>query len=110
MSYLKQNEYKLAEEELSRGLLSYGHSSYVPDSLLALAEVSAALKKTSKVTYYREKLLGHFPNSPQARSVASAIAAAGAEKAAPMETSDAPSVVTPEKPTVTAPTVEGTTE
>ena len=69
MSYLKQNEYKLAEEELSRGLISYAHSSYVPDTLLALADVSGSLKKPTKVTYYREKLLNHFPNSPQAKSL-----------------------------------------
>jgi TolA-binding protein len=69
MSYLKQNEYKLAEEELSRGLISYAHSSYIPDTLLALSQVSQDLKKPTKVIYYREKLLSHFPNSPQAKNL-----------------------------------------
>lgn len=71
MSYFKQNEFKLAEEELSRGLLAYAHSNYVPDTLLALYEVSGALKKSAKVTYYREKLITHFPNSPQAKKLSS---------------------------------------
>ncbi len=71
MSYLKQNEYKLAEEELSRELLSYPHSSHTPDALLALNEISGLLKKPTKAIYFREKILSHFPNSPQAKSLAS---------------------------------------
>ena len=130
MSYFKQNEYKLAEEELSRGLLSYGHSSYVPDTLLALSQVSASLKKTAKVNYYREKLMANFPNSPQAKSISNsgaesktesksepkAEAKAEVEMAAPggstnpvrtMETADEPTVVTkPERPSVAAPLLE----
>ena len=70
LSYLKQKEYKLAEEELSRGMLSYPHSAHIPDSLLALAEVSTALKKPGRVTYFKEKLQSQFPNSPQAKSLA----------------------------------------
>ncbi len=69
MSYFNQKEYKLAEEEFSRGLLSYPHSSYTPDTLLALSKVSISLKKQNKVTYYREKLLSSFPNSPQAKKL-----------------------------------------
>ena len=69
MSYLNQNEYKLAEEEFSRGLLSYSHSSYTPDTLLALAQVSEKLNKQNKVSYYKEKILSNFPNSPQAKSL-----------------------------------------
>lgn len=69
LSYLNQKEYKLAEEELSRGLLSYSHSSYVPSSLLALSEVSEKLNKPNKVTYYKEKILANFPNSPQAKAL-----------------------------------------
>ncbi len=69
MSYLNENEYKLAEEEFSRGLLSYPHSSYIPDTLLALADVSGKLKKPTKVTYYKEKILSNFPNSPQAKAM-----------------------------------------
>jgi tol-pal system protein YbgF len=68
MSYLNQNEYKLAEEEFSRGLLSYPHSSYIPDTLLALSQVSEKLNKPTKVSYFKEKLLSNFPNSPQAKS------------------------------------------
>ncbi|MBS1958627.1 MAG: hypothetical protein JST80_04065 [Bdellovibrionales bacterium] len=66
MGYVKQKEYSRAEEELSRGLVSYPHSNYVPDTLLALLDVSVALKKPARVTYYRQKLIGTFPNSPQA--------------------------------------------
>ena len=69
MSYAEQKEYKLAEEELSRGLLSYPHSDYVPDTLLALARVSTVLQKPERALYYRQKLLSHFPNSPQAKDV-----------------------------------------
>jgi TolA-binding protein len=76
MSYLKENEYKLAEEELSRGMISYAHSSYIPDTLLALSEVSQDLKKPTKVIYYREKLLSHFPNSPQAKHLTEGAASA----------------------------------
>jgi TolA-binding protein len=69
ISYLKQNEYTLAEEELNRVLMSYPHSNAIPDTLLALIEVSSHLKKSSRVAYYREKLNSHFPNSPQAKQI-----------------------------------------
>jgi TolA-binding protein len=108
MSYFKQNEYKLAEEELSRGLLSYGRSSYVPDTLLALSQVSASLQKPAKVTYYREKLMSHFPNSPQAKSFGRSEAVEMAAPAKSMETADEPSVISkPEVPTVETPKIEG---
>ncbi len=71
MSYHRQREFKLAEEELSRGLIAYPHSGHVPDTLLALAEISDALKKESRSQYFREKLLSQFPNSPQARGITS---------------------------------------
>lgn len=71
MSYHRQKEYKLAEEELSRGLIAYPHSGHIPDTLLALAEISDALKKDSRSQYFREKLLSQFPNSPQARGISS---------------------------------------
>lgn len=70
MSYLQQKEYTIAEEELNRVLINYPHSNAIPDTLLALVQVSENLKKSSRVTYYREKLTGHFPNSPQAKQLA----------------------------------------
>jgi TolA-binding protein len=69
MSYYQQKEYKLAEEELSRGLVSYPHSNYVPDYLLGLSKTSEALGKNDKVIYFKQKLLSAFPNSPQAKGV-----------------------------------------
>jgi|GEM_PF-2103515 len=69
MSYLNQKEYKLAEEELSRGLISYPHSSHIPDTLLSLSRVSSLLNKETKSIYYREKLQSRFPNSPQSKAV-----------------------------------------
>ena len=69
MSYLDQKEYKLAEEELNRGMISYPHSSHIPDTLLALCQVSESLNKESRATYYREKLQSQFPNSPQAKKL-----------------------------------------
>jgi TolA-binding protein len=71
MGYYRQKEFKLAEEELSRGLIAYPHSGHIPDTLLALAEISDALKKESRSQYFREKLLSQFPNSPQARGITS---------------------------------------
>jgi len=67
MGYLQQKEYKLAEEELSRVLINYPHSNAVPDTLLALVKVSALLQKAPRVLYFKEKLTGHFANSPQAK-------------------------------------------
>jgi TolA-binding protein len=69
MSYFQQKEYKLAEEELSRGLVSYPHSNYVPDYLLGLSKTSAALGKSDKEIYFKQKLLAAFPNSPQAKGI-----------------------------------------
>jgi TolA-binding protein len=69
MSYLEQKEYKLAEDELSRVLLSYSHSGYIPDTLLALSRTSEALDKPARKAYFREKLLSQFPNSPQAKGL-----------------------------------------
>lgn len=69
MGYLEQKEYKLAEDELNRLLLSFPHSGHVPDALLALHRVSEALKKAPRAIYYKEKLLAQFPNSPQAKSM-----------------------------------------
>ncbi len=71
MGYLEQKEYKLAEDEFNRVLLSYPHSSHVPDALLALHRVSEALKKPPRALYFKEKLLSQFPNSPQARAFSS---------------------------------------
>ncbi|MBU6153702.1 MAG: tetratricopeptide repeat protein [Bdellovibrionales bacterium] len=71
MSYLDQKEYKLAEEELNRGMISYPHSSHIPDTLLALNQVSDLLNKGTRATYYREKLQSQFPNSPQAKKIVS---------------------------------------
>ena len=121
MSYFNQKEYKLAEEELSRGLLSYPHSSYIPDTLLALSKVSEMLKKPTKVTYYREKLMSHFPNSPQAKKLNSAHVPETAPEtpeapeapAAEMKTTIEPSVVgskeiaQPEVPALATPVLEG---
>ncbi len=69
MSYYKQKEYKLAEEELSRGLIAYPHSDYTPDYLVGLAEVSESLDKPERVLYFKQKLLSNFPNSPQAKGI-----------------------------------------
>lgn len=69
MSYLNQKEYKIAEEELNRGMISYPHSSHIPDTLLALSETSRLLNKETKSTYYKEKLRSQFSNSPQANSI-----------------------------------------
>ena len=69
MGYFEQGEFKLAEEEFSRGLLSYPHSEYIPDTLLALTSVSSKLKKPARVEYFKQKLLSAFPNSPQAKGI-----------------------------------------
>ena len=69
MGYFQQGEFKLAEEEFNRGLIAYPHSEFVPDTLLALATTSFKLKKTTRVTYYKQKLLSSFPNSPQAKGI-----------------------------------------
>ncbi len=74
MSYFQQREFKLAEEELNRGMLAYPHSSHIPDTLLALMKVSGELKNAANVTYYREKLLSGFPNSPQAAGIPAPVA------------------------------------
>lgn len=68
MGYLEQKEYKLAEDEFNRLLLSYPHSSHIPDALLSLHRVSESLKKSPRALYFKEKLLSQFPNSPQARA------------------------------------------
>ncbi len=104
MSYYHQKEYKMAEEELSRVLLSYAHSSYIPDTLASLAQVSLVLKKPNRVLYFKEKLQSQFPNSPQAKSLTVAQNAVAKEAPAPrqMETTDEPKVIegpkTPETP------------
>ncbi|MBC7396144.1 MAG: hypothetical protein H7333_01770 [Bdellovibrionales bacterium] len=118
MSYVKQKEYKLGEEELSRGLLAYSHSGYIPDTLAALIDVSERLNKTTKVTYYREKLMSHFANSPQAKNLnhAKSEVSHSPVQTAPMQTDVEPSVVQvrgierPEVPTVRAPVLEGANE
>ena len=95
MSYFEQKEYKLAEDELNRLLLSYPHSSHVPDALLALHRVSEALKKAPRATYYKEKLLSQFPNSPQAKSM-NGIATRTPKQEPVMQTEEEPKVI--EKP------------
>jgi TolA-binding protein len=102
VSYLKQGEYKLAEEEFSRGMLAYPHSGHIPDTLLAMIEVSNGLKKTSKSDYYREKLLSRFPNSPQAKSVASNRAAPPAGEPVVIESKNQRSTESPEPPSAPA--------
>ncbi len=69
MAYFKQNEFKLAEEEWSRELISYPHSQFTADTLKGLREVSEQLKKPEKVTYFEQRLLMLFPNSPQAKGI-----------------------------------------
>ena len=69
MSYFQQKEYKLAEEELSRGLIAYPHSNFTPDYLLSLANVSEALGKPERSVYYKQKLLANFPNAPHAKGL-----------------------------------------
>ncbi len=99
MGYLEQKEYKLAEDEFNRVLLSYPHSSHVPDALLALHRVSEALKKAPRALYFKEKLLSQFPNSPQARAFS---APAAPTSPSGFENSEEPKLI--EKPVVpTAP-------
>jgi TolA-binding protein len=98
MSYLKQNEYKLAEEELSRGMLSYPHSGHIPDSLLALIEVSTALKKPGRIAYFKEKLQSQFPNSPQAKSVAQLRESAPMDEPVVLESKPRKTIESPEAP------------
>ena len=104
MSYYHQKEYKMAEEELSRVLLSYAHSSYIPDTLASLAQVSDVLKKPNRVLYFKEKLQSQFPNSPQAKSLNLAQKEEAKETVAPkqMETLEEPKLIegpkTPETP------------
>jgi TolA-binding protein len=93
MSYYQQKEYKLAEEELNRGLIAYPHSNYTPDTLLALSQVSADLQKPARVTYYKQKLLSNFPNSPQAKGLnldAPVAAPKKAMRTEPVEMPEAP--------------------
>jgi tol-pal system protein YbgF len=94
MSYLEQKEYKLAEEELNRGMISYPHSSHIPDTLLALSRASESLNKESRATYYREKLQSQFPNSPQAKQVS----AVRAETFAEPKVIDSHSIEAPKAP------------
>jgi TolA-binding protein len=105
MGYLKQKEYGRAEEELNRGLVSYPHSSYVPDTLLALLEISMATQKKGRVTYYQQKISSTFPNSPQALKAALLINRPATDVVS-RETEPQPSLVTrpqvpdaPEAPT-----------
>jgi TolA-binding protein len=99
LSYLKQNEYKLAEEELSRGMLTYPHSAHIPDSLLALVEVSSALKKPGRVTYFKEKLQSQFPNSPQAKSLVAHREPVFTEEPRVIESKSQKTIDSPEAPT-----------
>ena len=85
VGYAAQSENKLAEEELNRGLIAYPHSNAVPDTLLALAEISERLKKPARVTYYKQKLLSAFPNSPQAKEVSLESAPSHAKAETPAE-------------------------
>jgi tol-pal system protein YbgF len=95
MGYAFEGEFKLAEEELSRGLMTYPHSNYVPDTLAALAEISDKLKKPARATYYKQKLLSSFPNSPQAKEMSQEVQKTSGARgtgatAAIAETSEAP--------------------
>lgn len=68
-AYYKQKEFKIAEEEWSRGLISFPHSQFTADTLRGLMEVSTQLNKPEKTTYFSQRLLMLFPNSPQAKGV-----------------------------------------
>ena len=96
MGYLEQKEYKLAEDEFNRVLLSYPHSSHVPDTLLALHRVSEALKKGPRATYFKEKLLSQFPNSPQAKAFSATRPAPSEKSDSGFESSEEPKLI--EKP------------
>lgn len=65
-SYFLQKEYGRAEEEWNRGLVNYPHSNFVPDTLLALMELAQAQQKDARANYFKQKILGTFPNSPHA--------------------------------------------
>lgn len=106
MAYLKQKEYKLAEEELSRVLINYPHSNAIPDTLVALVKVSDLLQKPARVSYFKEKLNSHFANSPQAKSVALKEESKETEKPVekiPAEKSLIEKPLNPEPPTAPAP-------
>lgn len=109
MAYLQQKEYKLAEEELSRLLINYPHSNAVPDTILALIKVTTALQKPARTSYYKEKLIGHFGNSPQAKALSEkAVKAEKAEKVEKSESSSSESTDVekpraPEPPTAPVP-------
>lgn len=99
LGYMKQKEFGRAEEELNRGLVSYPHSNYVPDTLLALLEIAMATQKKGRVTYYQQKISGTFPNSPQALKAALLINRPATESVPAMKSSAEPSLVTrPEAP------------
>lgn len=101
MGYLQQKEYKMAEEEFSRLLISYPHSNAVPDALLALVKVSGLLQKPARVSYFKEKLSSHFANSPQAKQVASIVAPAEKNIVKPAEKIE--EKTTPEKAPIETP-------
>jgi TolA-binding protein len=100
LSYLNQKEFKIAEEELTRVLVNHPHSNVVPDTLVALATVSAALGKTAKVSYFREKMNSHFANSPQGKALPEEHEPKEAVEKTPVEK---PQVDTPQPPTAPVP-------
>lgn len=65
-SYFKQNEYKLAMQELQRVLTSYDRSSHVPETLREMAEAEDKLQRPADAARYRLLLTSLFPHSPAA--------------------------------------------
>ncbi|MCC7441660.1 MAG: hypothetical protein IT285_08505 [Bdellovibrionales bacterium] len=68
-AYLKNREYKLAREELSRSLSAYPRGRHVADSLALLSEADEHLQDRDGAERSRQSLLSLFPQSPAARSV-----------------------------------------
>jgi TolA-binding protein len=65
-AYFKNNEYRLAEQEYRRVLISYDRSSHTPATLLRLKEIQSHLNHPEKELEYQELLLSLFPQSPAA--------------------------------------------
>lgn len=65
-SYFKRGDYRLAEEEYARVLVSYDRSDHLPESLYRMMEINEKLQKPTRATRYRELLQSLFPQSPAA--------------------------------------------
>ncbi len=71
LSYFKQSEFKLAEEEWTRGVMKYGSTASAPDYLRGLYEVSQATGQNEQAEKYKSQLMISFGESPAARALLS---------------------------------------